>query len=119
MLKNIRSQYSILLIARIISMLYAAFFAIFALDVFESNDNFWQILMELCLHLIPSFIILLVMWVSWKRSWIGAILYLLLALCYITISLKRLNWSACVMIAGPLFVISALYFYVTIYKSQN
>ena len=51
---------------RIICLLFAAFISLFALDVFEENHGFWNTLLALSLHLIPTAILLLILATSWR-----------------------------------------------------
>ena len=96
-------------VARILTILFAGFLGIFSLDVFEENYGFWMTVVDLLMHLIPSFIILLVLWISWKeREWIAALIYLLLAIVYLIFSWNKFPLFNCFVIAGPLLLISIL-----------
>ncbi|MEI8059615.1 MAG: hypothetical protein WCG67_05610, partial [Ferruginibacter sp.] len=57
--------------ARIMSIAFAAFISIFALDVFNESSNFWDTALGLLIHLIPTFLIILVLIISWRKEWIG------------------------------------------------
>jgi hypothetical protein len=59
---------------RIIALLYILFISIFALDVF--SEPAW--LTALIMHLIPSFILIVITWIAWKRELIGGFGFLLL-----------------------------------------
>ncbi len=96
--------------ARILTILYAGLLSIFSFDVFESKESVWRILLAFLLHLIPTWIILLTLWISWKRAWVGAIIFFLLACAYIIIAWGKFRWPAYCLIAGPLFIMSLLYF---------
>ena len=102
-------QNSLRWVARILTILFAGFLGIFSLDVFEENYGFWMTIVDLLMHLIPSFIILLVLWISWKkREWIAAIIYFLLAIIYLFISWNKFPIVTCLVIAGPLLLIGIL-----------
>lgn len=73
-------------IARILGILFAAFISLFALDVFTAGTPFLQVLAALFIHLIPTFILLIVLWVAWKRPAIGGSLFILAGLAYIFVA---------------------------------
>jgi hypothetical protein len=57
---------------RILAILYIAFISMFALDVFEMPQ--WYL--ALFMHLIPSFILIILTIIAWKNELIGGILFL-------------------------------------------
>jgi len=65
---------------RIICMLAISFVSIFALDAFDPNLTFWQQLLGFAMHLIPSFILLVILLIAWKWEFIGGIIFLLIGL---------------------------------------
>jgi hypothetical protein len=106
-----------LLAATIIGILYALALLVFAADVFNNEQNIAQTFYDLLLHLIPTAVILLIVVVAYNRSLIGAIIFLVLGLMYIITGWANLHWTAHVLIAGPLLVLSALY--ITAWKSSK
>jgi hypothetical protein len=95
--------------ARIICMAFAIFISVFAMDVFSEGSGFWKTLLSLLIHLVPTFIILLVLLLSWKHEWVGAIIFPILGIAYIIASWGKFHWSAFVLIAGPLLLIGILF----------
>jgi len=61
---------------RILCILFILFLAVIALDVFEEGRGFWGTVLALIMHLIPNFVLTLILILSWKREWIGGILFL-------------------------------------------
>ena len=59
-------------IPRIVGLLVAAFISLFALDVFGAGYSFWETLIALGMHLIPTAIIILVLAVAWRWEWVGS-----------------------------------------------
>lgn len=106
-----------LLAATIIGILYALALLVFAADVFSKAQSVSQTFYDLLLHLIPTAVILLIVVVAYNRSLIGAIIFLVLGLMYIITGWANLHWTAHVLIAGPLLVLSALY--ITAWKSSK
>jgi len=94
---------------RVLTILFAIFISIFALDVFSSSRGFWETATGLLLHLIPTAFIIGVLVLAWRWEWIGAAIYLALAILYIVLARGRFPLSAYFVIAGPLVVVGALF----------
>ena len=95
---------------RVLSILFAIFISLFALDVFDGDHSFWETLLALLIHLIPVYILVGGLILAWRWPWIGAILYFALAILYVVLTGGRQHWSAYVGISLPLIVISLLWF---------
>ena len=65
---------------RILAILAILFISLFALDAFEPSLTLWQQLGGFLIHLIPSFVLLLVLLIAWKREMLGGIIFLVLGL---------------------------------------
>lgn len=63
---------------RIIIIIFVLFLAIFSFDVFDSASSFWEILLGLFMHNIPSLILVVILILSWKNDKVGAIIFLIL-----------------------------------------
>ena len=94
---------------RILSILFAAFITLFALDVFEEGYALGELLVALFMHLVPTFVIILLIIIAWKREWIGAIFFLGLAIFYIIVFRSELDWVILLIIPLPLLICSILY----------
>jgi hypothetical protein len=93
---------------RILALCYAIFLSLFATDVFDEKLGFWPTAADLGMHLIPTFIVLIVLVLAWRREWIGASLYAALAVFYSCWALpKHPLWAE--LIAGPLLLIAVVY----------
>ena len=100
---------------RALSILFIAFLSMFALDVFGEGLSFWQTLLALTMHLIPSFILIAALVLAWRWEWIGAALYGAAGTLYVVWVVRhphlpaaiKLNWI--LFIAGPAFAIAALF----------
>ncbi len=95
--------------ARLLTLVFAVFISIFALDVFEEKLGFLQTVLALLLHLVPTFFILLVLWLSWNRGWIGSIVFSILGILYIWWAWGRFELITYLLISGPLFLVSILF----------
>jgi hypothetical protein len=103
---------------RVLTIAFIAFLSIFALDVFGGHHGFWRTLFALTMHLIPNFVLIGILVLAWRREWIGAVLFAVLAAGYVLGPLQpwpvrhqplpaRLMTD--LIIAGPGFVIAALF----------
>jgi hypothetical protein len=103
---------------RILSVLFALFLSLFALDVFGAGYSFWQTLLALFMHLIPTFVILIVLAVSWRREWVGGILFIAFGIYYIVAAWGKFVLSVYFLISGPLFLIGILFLINWFYKAE-
>ena len=94
---------------RILGIGLAVFLSIFALDVISEVHGFWGTFLALLTHLVPVYIIVIILAVAWRREWVGAVLFSSLVLFYLVSSWGRLHWSAYQAISGPLFLLGALF----------
>ena len=103
---------------RIISIIFILFLSLFSLDIFGNNYTFWQTILGLFMHNIPSLILLVILIISWKHELVGAIAFAIGGLVYLAMILRniltdisllyQLVWS--IQIAGPAFLISYLFY---------
>jgi hypothetical protein len=94
---------------RILSILFAIFVGLFALDVFGAGYSFWETLLALLIHLIPIYVILIVLAISWRWEWIGGALFISLAVLYLVISWGQFPWSTYLVMSGPPFLVGILF----------
>lgn len=92
---------------RILSLLLIGFISLFALDVLVEVRPWTEILAALLVHLIPSFVLLVILALAWRRPWIGAAGYAALAVAYAVFARKHPGWIA--VISGPLVVTACLF----------
>jgi hypothetical protein len=88
---------------RVLCIVTALFISIFALDVFNEGKGFWDTAVALLMHLIPTFLILVLLVLSWRREWIGGIVLPLMGILYIVWAWSKPfgHWSTFAIIAGP------------------
>jgi hypothetical protein len=94
---------------RILALLFAAFISLFALDVFSEFSSIWQVLVALVMHLIPTGLVLIALAVAWRWEWLGGTLFVALGTLYLVTAWGRFDWSAYVLISGPLFLVGVLF----------
>jgi hypothetical protein len=98
---------------RVSCIAFALFLSLFAMDVFGEGLGFWRTLFALFMHLIPTFVVLLILALAWRWEWIGAAGFSGAALVFLFNMPRHLSpqgrQSAALTIAGPVFVIAALF----------
>lgn len=85
----------------------ALFLSIFALDSFDGGSFALDAVPLFLVHLIPSAIVLTVVWLAWRREWIGGLAFIAMAIAYAIAARDHLSWVA--LISGPLVVAGAMY----------
>lgn len=98
-----------LIAATSIGVLYALALLVFAVDVFNHDQSISQTFSDVLLHLVPTMVVFLFVFVGYKNPLIGAIICLVSALIYIISGWANMHWTAHILIAGPLLVLSILY----------
>lgn len=94
---------------------YALALLIFADDVFNKDQSTTQTILDLLIHFIPTAIVLFLVVIAYQRPLVGSIIFAINGLVYIITGWANLHWTAHVVIAGPLLVLSMLY--IIAYKS--
>ncbi len=85
---------------RILGILVAFYIGLFAFDSVADGA------LALLIHLIPALVLLSVVALAWRRQWVGAAFFLVLALLYAGSSLNRMDWI--LAISGPLALVGPL-----------
>ena len=102
---------------RILGILIAVFVSLFALDVFGEGYSTVETIVALAMHLIPTFVILIVLGIAWRWEWIGGFLFVALGVLYITLFWEPSNLPAYLVISGPLFLTGILFLLDGCYRS--
>lgn len=117
--KKVKGNKFIYWAPRILAILFILFLAMFSLDVFGNGYTFWETIVGLFMHNIPSLILLAALIISWKKNeLIGAITFILAGLFYFLLilinilrssseGLKELIWTS--IISGPALLIGILF----------
>ena len=104
---SVYSKRALLWTPRALGSAFALFLSMFALDVFSEGYGFWNTILALGIHLIPTAIVVVVLVLAWRWEWIGAVLFAATGIAYMLAALRHLSWI--LSISGPLFVIAALF----------
>lgn len=101
---------------RISSIILVLFLTILSLDVFEENLGFWQTFLGLLIHNIPTILLTVVIWVSWKHEIVGGIAFIIAGLAHMVFSVVRadvepwyISFFASLIIDVPAFLIGILF----------
>ena len=92
---------------RVLCIAFALFLSLFALDVFGQGLGFWKTLSALMIHLIPTFIVVALLAVAWRREWIGAVGFVGAGGLYAKIAWGHPDYI--LTISVPLFVLAVLF----------
>ena len=103
---------------RILAMLFALFISLFALDVFSGGHSLFKMMLTFLIHLIPTWIIIFTIIISWKREWVAAMVFIILGVAYIIMAWGKFPFYVYLLISGPLFIIGGLYWLSWINKGQ-
>ena len=94
---------------RVIGFIFVIFLGLFATDVFGESHGLWQTLAAFLIHLIPAFIVLVVLAIAWRWEWVGALGFMGLALWYAKGTWRHHpDWL--LAISGPLVLLAILFF---------
>jgi hypothetical protein len=94
---------------RILGLPFAVFIGILAVDVFGAQLGFWSTLLALLIHLIPTWIVLIVLALAWRRGWIGGVVFPALGALYLVMLWGKFHWSAYLVIPGSLVLLGILF----------
>jgi hypothetical protein len=92
---------------RLLGLAVCLFLGLFAMDAFEGRDSLSSQLADFVIHLLPVLLLAVVVLLSWRRPWIGGLMFIGVAALYAVLGRGRLDWIA--VIAGPLFLVGVLF----------
>ncbi|MEY2818713.1 MAG: hypothetical protein RL275_2176 [Chloroflexota bacterium] len=102
---------------RISGILFILFISLFALDIFDAQLGFWGTIVGLFMHLIPSMLLAIAVFIAWKREWFGALLFIGWAVWYVSF-MRGFDWIAYLLIAGLPALIGLLFLVGWIFRKQ-
>ena len=113
---------------RIICILAILFVSMFALDAFEPGLSIWRQIGGFLIHLIPSFVLLTFLIISWKWEYVGGILFAIIGLGlspFVFMLNYRMNHSILqslfiiLVITIPFFIVGILFILSHFIKKKN
>jgi hypothetical protein len=103
---------------RILCILFAIFLSLFSIDVFGEGLGFGRTILALLIHLVPVYLVAIAFVIAWRWEWVGAVLFIALAVLYVVWAWGRFDWSVYVTISGPLLLVGVLFLFNWIYRVQ-
>ncbi len=96
-------------IPRVLSILFICFIGMFSFDSFDGKHSFVEMFLGFLIHNIPTFILLFILIFAWKKSLLGAILFILAAIGMF-LFIKIRHFSYFLLLIAPLLLLSVLFF---------
>ena len=103
---------------RILGILFAVFISLFALDVFGEGYGFWEAILALLIHLVPTYLVIVALILAWRWERIGGSLFITLGAFYLIWTWGKFPWVAYLAISGPLTLIGLLFLASGFYKAK-
>jgi len=94
---------------RTICIVFTVLISFFAIDVFGESKGIWETILALLMHLIPTFILVVILVITWRREWIGGILFIALGFLYIINMWGQFPLMTYIVVAGPLIITGILF----------
>ncbi len=67
---------------RVLCILAIVFVSLFALDAFSPELSFWEQISGFLIHMIPSFILIALLILAWRKEFIGGLLFMFIGLVF-------------------------------------
>lgn len=100
---------NLLWIPRGLSIIFILLLSLFALDAFSAEAPFMQKLAGFFIHLIPSFMLVIALVISWKRPVAGGCILIFLSLLFTVFFQTYRSFPNFLIISLPLAVIGVLF----------
>lgn len=94
---------------RVLAILYILFISLFALDVFGGGYGFAELLIALFMHLIPTFILIIILLIAWKWEKVGGVIFIILSIGFTLFFNTYRHPMTLLTISGPVFLIGLLF----------
>jgi hypothetical protein len=103
---------------RMVTLLFAGFVSIFALDIFGMGLPLGKMMFALAMHLIPTALILLSLLIAWRWEWVGTLLFGALGVTHLVLKGGLLPFSDLFIVAGPCFLLGILFLLSWIFRDE-
>jgi hypothetical protein len=101
------SRGALLWVPRMLGVLVCLYLGLFALDAFVPGAPLRQSIPAFLIHLAPMAALLAVVALSWRRPWLGGLVFSLAAVAYAWTAREHAAWVA--VVAGPLLLVGMLF----------
>jgi hypothetical protein len=96
---------------RILVILVAVFFALMSLDIFTEDYRWYEMIVGLFMHNVPTLLILGALWVAWLRPRMGGWMFVLLAMVTVLFFNTEEELISFLIITLPILVIGVLFLF--------
>src|SRR3990172_658449 len=96
-------------VPRVLVIFFTLFVGMFALDVFGEGYDFSETIIAFLIHLLPVYIILLLLVITWKWEYFGGISFVLLGLFYMTWTGLSFPYYVYLLMSGIPILIGVLF----------
>lgn len=94
---------------RVLSVLFIIFLALFALDVFEPGKTIGYYIVAFLIHLVPNFILVLILLIAWRHERLGGAIFVLISILFAVYSKTYLSVSSFMLVSLPAFLIGIMF----------
>ena len=112
---------------RILCIIAILFLSLFALDSFGTGKSVLQQLGDFFMHMLPMFLLIVLLILAWKKELIGGIIFIAVGLCFTPWIYKHnygmnhsiwLSLSAVLMVTFP-FILVGILFVLSYFKQKR
>jgi len=96
-------------IPRVLAIVFIVFLLLFGLDVFSESGPFLKKLGGFFKHSIPSWILLLLLFISWKKPLIGGSLFILFSIAFTLYFRTYRDLSGFLLLTLPVVLVGILF----------
>ncbi|MFC1686266.1 hypothetical protein ACFLZZ_04585 [Nanoarchaeota archaeon] len=93
---------------RVLMILFIGFLSLFALDVF-GEYAFPEVLVALFMHLLPTFALIALLALAWKKEYLGGIAILLLGVVFTLFFNTYREIISFILISLPVFIVGGMF----------
>jgi hypothetical protein len=92
---------------RVLCILAILFISLFALDAFSPELPLWKQITGFLIHLIPSYILIALLVLAWKKEFIGGLLFMIIGLVFTPIIYNH-NYAMNHSVALSLWIVAGI-----------
>ena len=95
--------------SRILAILFILFVSLFGLDIFEMELGFWDTIVGLFMHLLPSIAMAIALILAWRWEWVGAAFFAVAGGWFFYIQTPANDVMYYIVMVGVPFLIAILF----------
>ena len=96
-------------IPRVLALVFIVFLLLFGLDVFSENAPFMKKLGGFFMHSIPSIILLLILFIFWKKTLVGGFIFILFSIAFTLYFRTYGSLSTFLLLTFPVLLVGILF----------